>query len=110
MHGTVPHDVVNVYFVAHQRFVSRIGINHADKAVALLAEEIEKGTVLAEFIGVGRIVDRTIIVAEKQNQAVADKLAQLTAASHIGLFTKEHKLSKITAVGAFGLALCMLCP
>jgi hypothetical protein len=41
----------------------------------VLAEEIEETAILAEFVSIGRIVHRAIIVAKEHNETVAYQLA-----------------------------------
>ena len=67
----VPHDVVDVYLVAHEQLATRVDVEYAHQTVALLTEKVEKRAVLTELIRIGRVVDGTVVVTEKQNQAVA---------------------------------------
>ena len=62
-HVTEPDDVVDVDVVAEEVFFLVVYVNHTDQSFAFLTEIIEETAVLTEFIGVGRIVARRIIVA-----------------------------------------------
>ena len=71
LHAAIPNDVVNVDFVAVESLNARIGIYDAHESVAVLGKEIEERAVLAELVGVGRIVHRGVVVAKEHNEPIA---------------------------------------
>ena len=85
VYRAVPHDIVDVDFVADEYFFSGVSVDYAHQAVAFVSEEIEKRTVLPELVRIGRIIVGAIIVAEQQNQSFAHQLAQLATAFHVCL-------------------------
>jgi len=89
-HAAVPHDVVDVDFVAEERALARVGINHAYEPVAMMGEEIEKRTVLAKFISIGGIIHRALVVSEEHDEAVSHLLGQRATARNVGFFREKH--------------------
>ena len=89
---TVPDDVINVDLVAHKELPAAVGVDNAYQTVAFLPEEVEERTVLAELVGIGGVVDGTIVVPEDEDEPVAHQLAQCGAPLSIGCFG-EHRPS-----------------
>ena len=81
---TVPDDVVDVDFVAHEEFPAAVGVDDADQAVTLLSEEVQERAVLSELVGIGGVVDGTVVVPEDEDEPVAHQLAQCGAPLSIG--------------------------
>ena len=89
---TVPDDVINVDLVAHKELPAAVGVDNAYQTVAFLPEEVEERTVLAELVGIGGVVDGTVVVPEDEDEPVAHQLAQCGAPLSIGCFG-EHRPS-----------------
>ena len=88
VHGAEPHDVVHVDVVADEVFPAVVDVNHSHESFALLAEEVEETAVLAELVGVGRIVGRSVVVAEEQHQPAPDLPSQPVAPGDVCLFVE----------------------
>ena len=88
MDGTIPHNVVNVNLIACQPNFPALGVQQCCETGAVLAEEIEEGAVLTILISIGRIVHRTLVVAEKNYQSVADRLAESLSSLDVSFFGK----------------------
>ena len=90
--GTCPNYVVHIDILSEEVLLSFVYIDDTDKVLQVMSEKISECTVLTERISVGRIVERTVAVAEYQNDTSFDIFHELLASHHVSLFA-EHNLS-----------------
>ena len=87
--GACPDDIVDVVVVGEEIIFAIVTVEHTYQVFALKAEEIEKGAVLTEPIGVVGVIAGCFVVALDDDKPVAYVLAQLFTTGDISLFF-EH--------------------
>src|SRR5690606_29011457 len=80
----LPDHVLHRGVVAEEGGLARLGVEDEGEAGVVEAGVVEEGAVLVEAVRVGRVVHRDGVVAEEEDEAVADSLGEVAAACGVG--------------------------
>lgn len=85
-YGTIPYDIIYIYFIAKEHLFATVGIDHSHQTIAMMTEEIEEITVLTELVSIGRVVHRAIVISENNDKSTTNQPAQFGTAVHVCFF------------------------